>query len=274
MATLGVNNATSVTEQSTGRDTDRLFARRPERVRQRTVWRPAVLLDSRLETRNAKTLEFAVAGWHDHVAGQHLDVRLRAPDGYTAQRSYSLASAPGGRNIELTVQRVLAGEVSPYLVDTLAIGDTLEIRGPLGGWFRWSPDLQGPTLLVGGGSGVVPLMAMVRHRARTIAGPPMTLLYSTRTPDHVFYATELFRIGRDHPFIHVRLVHSRSALPDDPRGAARLGPEDFPEADSTNPSHVFVCGPNGFVEATVGHLVARGHDPSRIKTERFGPTGG
>src|SRR5437763_3637146 len=146
----------------------------------RLTWRVATVVAVRDETASARTLVLDVPGWPGHRAGQHVDVRLTAPDGYSAQRSYSIASAPGGSAVELTVQRLADGEVSPYLTQTLAAGDPLELRGPVGGWFVWDPAMTAPVLLVGGGSGVVPLMAMIRTRATSGSSAPFRLVYSVR----------------------------------------------------------------------------------------------
>jgi len=224
------------------------------------------------ETPRVSSLFFSVPNWPGHLAGQHVDVRLTAPDGYSTQRSYSIAAAPDGERVELTIQRVPDGEVSPYLTGVYAVGDPVEIRGPVGGWFVWRPADTAPVLLVGGGSGIVPLMAMVR--ARSVAGSrvPFRLIYSVRTPADVFYADELRRRVRDDPGLDVSYVYTRSG----PGPVGRIGvatvnshgwPADFQPA-------CYVCGPTGFVEAVSDILVALGHDPGRVRTERFGPTGG
>ena len=232
----------------------------------------ARLVAARDETPSARTLVLDVPGWPGHLAGQHVDVRLTAPDGYSTERSYSIAAAPDGERVELTIQRVPDGEVSPYLTGVYAVGDPVEIRGPVGGWFVWRPADTAPVLLVGGGSGIVPLMAMVR--ARSVAGSrvPFRLIYSVRTPADVFYADELRRRVRDDPGLDVSYVYTRSG----PGPVGRIGvatvnshgwPADFQPA-------CYVCGPTGFVEAVSDILVALGHDPGRVRTERFGPTGG
>ena len=234
-------------------------------------WLPAQLVDSRMETATARTLVFDVAGWQGHAAGQHVDVKLTAEDGYSAQRSYSLASTPREDRLELTVQLVSGGEVSTYLVEVMEAGDQLELRGPVGGWFTWSPPGDAPVVLVAGGSGIVPLMAMLRTRARAGDRAPFHLVYSVRTPDHVFYADELHRLAEADDSLVVRIVHTRSAPPHEPRGAGRLAEADL---DVPAGGTAFVCGPTGFVEASARLLMSRGFPADHIRTERFGPTGG
>jgi ferredoxin-NADP reductase len=205
-----------------------------------------------------------------------VDVRLTAPDGYQAQRSYSIASAPGGTRIELTVQRLPDGEVSPYLAETLAAGDPLELRGPVGGWFVWEPADTAPVLLVAGGSGVVPLMSMIRTRAATEAAAPFRLVYSARDPGSVLYARELAERESSADALAVTYVYTRSNPPGWPVPPGRISAAVLAAAGwpaGSNPA-VFVCGPTGFVEAAASLLVDAGHDPRAIKTERFGPSGG
>jgi ferredoxin-NADP reductase len=222
------------------------------------------------------TLVLDLPRWSTHVAGQHVDVRLTAPDGYSAQRSYSIASAPGPGRVEITVQRVPDGEVSGYLVDVARPGDRVEVRGPIGGYFVWQPSEPEPALLVAGGSGVVPLMAMVRTRAAAGSRVPVRLIYSVRGPDDVIYADELRRRVRDDRGLDVAYAYTRRA-PDGWGGvvgrvdAARLGADGWPASLAPR---VFVCGPTGFVETVADLLVDAGHEPERIRTERFGPTGG
>jgi ferredoxin-NADP reductase len=224
------------------------------------------------ETRSARSLRLAVDGWPGHLPGQHADVRLTAEDGYTAQRSYSLSAPADGDVVELTVQRVVDGEVSPFLVDEIAIGDAVEVRGPLGGWFVWRADQPGPVLLVGGGSGVAPLMAMLRARAQVGSGGAFRLIYSVRTPDDVYYADELNAASA----AEVALLYTRSAPAGAARPAHRIDAADLaahawpPESQPTS----YVCGPTPFVEAVATLLIDAGHDPARIRTERFGPSGG
>lgn len=242
----------------------------------------ATLADAREETATARTLALDVPGWPGHVAGQHVDVRLTAPDGYQAQRSYSIASAaaradaPENERVELTVQAVPEGEVSPYLLRTFSVGDPVEIRGPVGGWFVWHDTDASPVLLVAGGSGIVPLMAMVRTRRAAGSRMPFRLIYSVRTPADVIYADELRRRGRDDGGLDIAYVYTRQSPEGSPRPAERIGLVDIAEhgwPPDFMPS-CFVCGPTGFVETVADILVAQGHDPRRIKTERFGPTGG
>jgi ferredoxin-NADP reductase len=245
----------------------------------RLTWRVGHLAEARDETATARTLALDLPGWPGHLPGQHVDVRLTAPDGYSTQRSYSIASAPDGDRVELTVQRVADGEVSPYLTETLSVGDPLEVRGPVGGWFVWRDTDPAPVLLVAGGSGIVPLMAMVRARAAAgSAGRrvPFRLVYSVRGPDDEYYRDELRRRVRDDAGLDVRQVYTRVVPPGWSEPAGRLGvatlnthgwPPGFAPA-------CFVCGPTGFVEVVADILIALGHDAARIKTERFGPTGG
>jgi ferredoxin-NADP reductase len=243
----------------------------PGGLKARRVWRPGVLVDRRQETDTAHTLVFEVADWPGHLAGQHVDVRLTADDGYQASRSYSLAAPADGDRIEITVQRLADGEVSPFLADDLAAGDALEVRGPLGGWFVWRPEDPAPVLLVAGGSGVVPLMAMIRARAGA-SRTPFRLVYSVRTPEDRIYAAELRRRASEDGGLDVAWVHTRTAPDGDPRPAGRLSAEDLvahgwpPDFEPT----CYVCGPTGFVEAAAALLIAAGHDPARIRTERFG----
>jgi ferredoxin-NADP reductase len=232
--------------------------------RRRTPWLAARVFAVRSETAVARTIVLDVPGWPGHSAGQHVDVKLTAPDGYSAQRSYSIAAPPSGDRIELTVQRVPDGEVSPYLVDELLPTDELEVRGPIGGWFTWHATETLPVILIAGGSGIVPLMAMIRERTRTGSAAPFTLVYSTRGPTDVFYESEL--AASDVP---VRLLYTRADTPTRPAG--RITAADLPTATG---ARVYVCGPTGFVEAVTDLLLAQGQDPASIRTERFGPTGG
>jgi ferredoxin-NADP reductase len=217
----------------------------------------------------------AVPEWEGHLAGQHVDVRLTAEDGYQAQRSYSIASEPEERRLVLTVERLDDGEVSPYLVDELRVGDRLELRGPIGGYFTWTAGDGGPLLLVAGGSGVVPLMAMVRHRVAAGADAPVRLLYSSRAYDEVIYRDELERLGRTAAGIEV--VHTLTRVrPPGWRGYdRRIDREMLAEVawPPTERPRVFVCGPTRLVENVATELVALGYEPARVKTERFGPTG-
>ncbi|MFY9577942.1 MAG: ferredoxin reductase [Gaiellaceae bacterium] len=240
----------------------------------RLTWLGADVADVFEETPRVKTIAFDVAGWPGHLPGQHVDVRLTAEDGYQAQRSYSIASAPNGTRIELTVERLDDGEVSPYLTEELRPGDEIELRGPVGGYFVWEPSRGGPLLLVAGGSGLVPLMAMVRRRAALGSDVDARLLVSSRAWDDVIYRDELERLNGDG----LRVVHAltRSQPPGWSGYARRVDAEMLAEvgpAPSERPQ-VYVCGPTPFVEAVAEALVELGHEPLRIKTERFGPTGG
>ena len=226
------------------------------------------------ETRRVKTIAFDVPGWVGHRPGQHVDVRLTAEDGYQAQRSYSIASAPGGSRIELTVERLDDGEVSSYLTEELRAGDQIELRGPVGGYFVWEPVQGGPLLLVAGGSGVVPLMAMIRARADAGSDVDTRLLFSSRGWEDVIYRDELERLaGGDLAVAHT-LTRSQ---PEGWTGYARRVDVEMLAEVGPSPSElplVYVCGPTSFVEAVAAALVQLGHEPHRVKTERFGPTGG
>jgi ferredoxin-NADP reductase len=228
------------------------------------------------ETPRVRSIALDVAGWPGHRAGQHVDVRLTAEDGYQAQRSYSIASAPEDSRLVLTVERLADGEVSPYLVGELRHGDQLELRGPVGGYFVWEARLGGPLLLVAGGSGIVPLMAMLRHRAATGSGVPARLVYSSRGWDDIIYRDELERLAaapRGPEVVHTLTRTQPAGWTGYTRrvDAAMLADAAWPPA--ARPA-AFVCGPTPFVEAVARALVLLGHEPSRIKTERFGPTGG
>jgi ferredoxin-NADP reductase len=236
----------------------------------RLTWLAATVAEIRPETPRVKTLVFDVPGWPGHRAGQHLDVRLTAEDGYQAQRSYSIAASAPGR-LELTVERIDDGEVSPYLTGDAAPGDQLELRGPVGGYFVWDPDLSGSALLVGGGSGIVPLISMIRQRAANGDDVPTRLLYSARTWDDVIYREEL---ERPAPGLDVVYTLTREQ-PDGWTGyARRVDAELLAEIAPDDTAVSFVCGPTPFVETVARALVDLGRDPLRIKTERFGPTGG
>ncbi|HEY6813855.1 MAG TPA: ferredoxin reductase [Propionibacteriaceae bacterium] len=231
-------------------------------------------MQRRPETPSACTLVLEVPGWPGHLAGQHLDVRLTAPDGYQAARSYSLAAPPDGAQIEVTVQRVPDGEVSTYLAGDARPGDSVEVRGPVGGWFVWKPEQRGPVLLVAGGSGVVPLMAMIRTRDG-ISGAPFRLIYSIRSPEDRIYSDELRRRAAEDRGLDVTFVYTRAAPEDESRRVGRISLDDLvsygwpAEQEPT----CYVCGPTGFVETVSDLLIFVGHDSSRIRTERFGPSG-
>lgn len=244
-------------------------------VHGRLSWHAARVVERRMETVTASTLVLDVPGWPGHAPGQHVDVRLRADDGYTAVRSYSIASAPDAEHLELTIELMPDGEVSPYLVQTIAPGNPLEILGPIGGWFIWKPDQTEPVQLIAGGSGIVPLMAMIRTRERATNRSPFRLIYSVRTPDTIYYAEELRRLesqgnGVAVTFAYTRMAPVNSASKPQRIDAALIEADAF--ASSQDPI-AYVCGPTGFVEAAAGLLTRAGYDASRVKTERFGPTG-
>jgi ferredoxin-NADP reductase len=241
----------------------------------RLSWRLAEVAEVRPETERVATLALEVPGWDGHLPGQHLDVRLTAEDGYTAERAYSIASAPDERRVELAVERLDDGEVSPYLTEELRQGDQLELRGPVGGYFVWEPGRGGPLLLVAGGSGVVPLMAMLRHRAATGSQVPARLLYSSRSLDDVIFREELERLAAAGDGLTVTHALTR-AQPPGWTGYARRIDAAMLEEVGWRPGErplAYVCGPTRLVEAVAGQLVALGHDPARVRTERFGPTG-
>ena len=239
---------------------------------------------TRDETATARTIVLDIPGWPGHLSGQHVDVRLTAEDGYSTERSYSIASAPADGQadppvVELTVQRLEDGEVSPYLTQTLAVGYPLELRGPVGGWFVWNPDgppSARPVLLVAGGSGVVPLMAMIRERAAAGSHAPFKLIYSIRDPGALLYAGELAQREQPGDGLEVTYVYTRTAPPGSGQPTGRLNATTLASAGwppEESPA-VFVCGPTGFVEAVADLLVRAGHGAGAIKTERFGPSGG
>jgi ferredoxin-NADP reductase len=241
-------------------------------VRGRLTWQSATVVGLVVETARTRSIVLDPPDWAGHRAGQHVDVRLTAGDGYQAQRSYSIASAPEDEHLVLTVERLDDGEVSPYLVDELRVGDQLELRGPIGGYFVWEESFGGPLLLVAGGSGVVPLRAMLRHHRSVDSRIPLRLLYSARSLDEVIYRDELMRVASD--VVDVRFTLTR----EQPEGwegyAGRIDRQLL--ADVAWPVEerppVYVCGPTGFVETAAEILVSLGHDAGRIRTERFGPT--
>jgi ferredoxin-NADP reductase len=239
----------------------------------RLVWRLAEVVEKIAETPRVETLVLNVPGWEGHLAGQHVDVRLTAPDGYQAQRSYSIGSAPDGERIDLTVERLEEGEVSPYLADELRAGDQVEIRGPIGGFFVWDEPDGGPLLLVCGGSGVVPLMAILRHRANIGSIVPTRLLYSSRSYEDIIYREELARLAS--PSLEIVHTLTRSQPADWTGYRRRIDPAMLAEVawPPVDRPLVYVCGPTNLVETAASALVDLGHDPLRIKTERFGPSG-
>jgi ferredoxin-NADP reductase len=239
----------------------------------RLTWQAATVTGVAAETPRVTTIAFNVPGWPGQQAGQHLDVRLTAADGYQAERSYSIASAPDGTRIELTVVRIDDGEVSPYLTGDLRPGDQIELRGPVGGYFVWAPDDGGPVLLVAGGSGVAPLMAMIRLRAAAGSAVDTRLLMSSRSWEDIIYRDELERLAGGG----LTVVHTlTSSQPPGWAGYARRVDAEMLAQVGPGPAErprVYVCGPTPFVEAVAEALVGLGHQPQAIKTERFGPTG-
>jgi ferredoxin-NADP reductase len=238
------------------------------------VWRTTSVRELHEETHRAKTIVLDVARWPGHLAGQHVDVRLTAEDGYQAQRSYSIASPPEQQTLALTVELVDDGEVSPYLIEELRAGDELELRGPIGGYFTWSTTDGGPLLLLAGGSGLVPLMAMVRHRAAQASDVDTRLLVSTRSAEDVLYPAELASMAAGDGLTVVN-TYTRNP-PAGWAGFARRIDADMLAALAPAPEQkprIYVCGPTAFVERAADILVGLGHEPLRIKTERFGPSG-
>ena len=248
----------------------------------RIEWRPATVAKVIEETSTARTLVLDVPDWPGHRAGQHVDVRLTAEDGYQTQRSYSIASPPEAAQLALTIERLKEGEVSSYLCGDLREGDRFELRGPIGGYFVWSVSEGGPLLLVAGGSGVVPLMAMLRHRAAALTDTsarralPARLLYSSRRWSDIIYRAELDRLAGDDDSVQVTHTITREPPPEW-RGFQRridramLSEVAWPPAEQPR---IFVCGPTPLVELIATEFTVLGHDPAIIKTERFGPTGG
>jgi len=228
-------------------------------------WQVATVTAITTETPSVKSFRLALPLWMAHLPGQHYDIRLTAPDGYTAQRSYSIASSPlDAGEVELTIDCLTEGEVSPYFHDVVEVGDEVEVRGPFAAYFVWRGDEPGPVVLVGGGSGVVPLMAMLRHRRRAMPEADMRLLYSVRTPGDVIYAAEL---GDE-----TTLAYTREP-PDGWSGhSGRIDAALVGEV-AAGAMTAYVCGSNGFVESASGLLLDAGLRPQWIRTERFGPTG-
>ena len=232
------------------------------------AWIVGTVAEVRKETPTGRSIVIDLPGWPGNIAGQHVDVRLTAPDGYQATRSYSIASAGPQPRLQLAVDRLPDGEVSPYLVDDVEVGDQLELRGPLGGWFVWKPEQTQPVQLIAGGSGVVPLIAMIRSHAASGSAAPMQLLYSVRSPEDRFFAEELSAIEG----VGITYVYTRAAPAGWPVKPGRVTKDVL--AASTLPASqrpaVFVCGPTGFVESVATALVELGHDAATVKTERFG----
>jgi ferredoxin-NADP reductase len=251
-------------------------------LRGRLSWRLGAVVETIQATPRARTIVLDVPGWEGPLPGQHVALRLTAEDGYQAQRSYSIASAPEDARLTLTVERLEDGEVSPYLTDALRVGDKLELRGPIGGYFTWQASEGGPLLLVAGGSGIVPLMAMIRHRVAAggnasgaRSGAAVRLLYSSRSYDEIIYRDQLARLAV--PGGPIEVVHTLTrARPPGWRGQSRridramLAEVGWPASDRPR---IFVCGPTRLVEAVATDCLSLGHEPARIRTERFGPTG-
>lgn len=246
-----------------------------ERTPRRSAWLSAQAVTLISENARTRSITLQVPGWPGHRPGQHLDVRLTAEDGYQAARSYSIASVARGDLITITVERVENGEVSPYLVDELQVGDHLEVRGPIGGHFVWTTEQGGPVLLVGGGSGVVPLMSMVRHRIDLGSDVPVTLLYSLRAPQDLIYGAELADRHAADDGLQVLLTYTREAPAQWQGYHRRIDRAMLAEAmgPTGTEGQAFVCGSAPFVEAVVGHLISLGYPVERVKTERFGPSG-
>lgn len=248
---------------------------RVEPVR-RLEWQRAHVREVIVETSRVKSHLLQVTGWQGHLPGQHVDIRLTAEDGYQAQRSYSIASPPEDQFVTLTVERVENGEVSPYLVDELRSGDQFELRGPIGGYFVWTIAIGGPLCLIAAGSGIAPLMAMLRHRDRQNIRVPAMLLHSSRNLEDVIYRTELDAMARRDPDLRVVTTLTRKQLEGWTGYRRRIDKSMLADAcfpPDRNPK-TYVCGPTPFVEDVSSFLVELGHNALTIKTERFGPTGG
>lgn len=243
---------------------------------ERLDWRVATAAKFSSETPRVVTIALQVPGWQGHLAGQHVDVRLTAEDGYQAERSYSLASPAGDApQIELTIERINEGEVSSFLTEELAVGDDIELRGPIGGYFTWDPHTSSPLMLIAGGSGMVPLMSMLRTRHKVGGKAPARLLYSSRMAEDIIYRGELDRLAANGDGFSLIHALTRGA-PSGWQGERRRVDQEMLAAHAFEPSEqpqIFVCGPTSFVETVADHLVSLGHAESAIRTERFGPTG-
>ena len=244
-------------------------------MRGRLDWQLADVTALGDETPRVRTVELEAPGWAGHLPGQHVDVRLTAEDGYQAQRSYSIATPAEGSRLAITVERIESGEVSPYLAGELRPGDKLELRGPIGGYFVWEPSRGGPLLLAAGGSGIVPLMAMIRERVAKRSWVSIRLLASSRSLDDIIYRSELEAISRDEMGVEIIHTLTRSQPPEWPGYDRRVDREMLVEVGwpPTDGPLCYVCGPTGFVEAVASALVELGHAPEMVRTERFGPTG-
>lgn len=240
-------------------------------------WQIATVKAIKRETPKVKSITLTLPNWAPHRAGQHYDIRLTAEDGYQAQRSYSIASEPERTGeIDLTVEKIEDGEVSPYIHDVLTVGDKLEVRGPIGGYFVWEAKMGGPVLLIAGGSGVVPLMAMIRHRAAAGSKTPVRLLFSSRMPDDAIYYDELEKLRSKMDGLEVFHTFTRVQPPGWKGYARRIDKEMLSEVAKPlgKSPQIFICGPTPLVEAAADTLVQIGIPAGRVKTERFGPTGG
>ena len=242
----------------------------------RLSWQLGEVVATQPETTRTTSITLALPTWKGHQAGQHIDVRLTSEDGYQAERSYSIASPPEeAPRVTLTVERIDDGEVSPYLTEELRSGDKLELRGPIGGYFVWEAQMGGPLLLVAGGSGIVPLMAMIRHRAAAGSSVATRLLYSSRSLEDVIYRDELDHLRKNSAMLQVVQTLTRAQPPGWMGYARRIDTQmlhDVAWPVDQRPL-AFICGPTPFVETAAASLVELGHEPGRIKTERFGPTG-
>jgi ferredoxin-NADP reductase len=260
MATHGKSSATQATE-----------AHQTTRLR----WHTAEVIAVRDETARARSLVLRVEEWSGHLAGQHVDVRLTAADGYQAQRSYSVASAPQASQLELLVDRIPGGEVSPYLTQDVRPGDRFEVRGPIGGYFVWTAAHGGPLLLIGGGSGIVPLASILSYRAQVAAGLPTRVLYSARTAEDIIFKTRLELWAQRDPALRLFMTLTRAAPASWSGYRRRIDAVMLREvAVELQPGPLaYVCGPTAMVETTADGLVGLGYPPERVRTERFGPSG-
>ena len=240
------------------------------------MWQLGEVVETVTETPRTRSLVMTVPSWSRHQPGQHVDVRLTAEDGYQAIRSYSIASPPEAEHLELTIEQLPDGEVSPYLTEEVRVGDRLELRGPIGGYFVWDVGMGGPVLLVAGGSGIVPLMAMIRHRVAVGSDVPIRLLYSARSPEDIIYRAELERLSNSASAFELRYTYTRSQPAGWTGYRRRVDQEMLREVAWPPLDHALAltCGPTLFVETVASGLGNLGYGPERIRTERFGPTGG